>query len=52
MNSTKLFLQQLKPQHFWDVDLADWPVIIKDPDLSWEVIKKELDKKVLAFVVR
>ena len=21
MNSTKIFLQQLKPQHFWDVDI-------------------------------
>ena len=27
---------------FDDIDLADWPILLKDPDLKWDKIKKRL----------
>ncbi len=32
---------------FDDVDLADWPVMIKDPQLTWNKIKKTISDSVL-----
>ncbi len=35
---------------FDDVDLADWPELIKDPGLKWEDIKKDIEKNVLHYI--
>jgi hypothetical protein len=32
--------------YFTDVDLANWPVLLADPQLSWSTVKKELKEKV------
>ena len=34
---------------FDDVDLADWPELLKDSDLKWEDIKKDIEESVLLF---
>lgn len=34
---------------FDDVDLSDWPVLIKDPSLKWDKVKDKIIKKVLAY---
>lgn len=34
---------------FDDVDLADWPELLKDPDLKWEDIKRDIEESVLLF---
>ena len=36
--------------YFDDVDLSDWPVLVKDPDLKWNTVKKRLEKAVLDYV--
>lgn len=36
--------------YFEDIDLADWPVMIKDPDLKWTTVTKRLEKEVMDFV--
>jgi len=36
--------------YFDDVDLSDWPVIIKERDLTWEKVKTEIDIKVKDFI--
>jgi predicted nucleotidyltransferase component of viral defense system len=35
--------------YFDDVDLADWPVLIRDPELKWEEVKESIERAVLAF---
>ena len=35
--------------YFDDVDLSDWPVLLKDPDLNWSAVKKRIEKAVLAY---
>lgn len=34
---------------FEDVDLADWPVLIDNPESKWGDVKKRLEKVVLDF---
>ena len=34
---------------FEDVDLSDWPVLIKTPDLKWDNVRAKLSKEVLAY---
>jgi hypothetical protein len=36
--------------YFSDIDLADWPVMIKDPKLKWETVKQKLEKEVLRYL--
>lgn len=36
--------------YFDEVDLSDWPYLIKDPALKWEKVKKHLTSLVLAYV--
>lgn len=36
--------------YFNEVDLSDWPVMIKNPGLKWSAVKKRLDQKVLQHV--
>jgi hypothetical protein len=33
--------------YFEDVDLAEWPVIIKDPHLKWSTVKRKIEKELL-----
>jgi len=33
--------------YFNDVDLSDWPVLIKDSSLKWHTVKKHLTSLVL-----
>jgi hypothetical protein len=35
--------------YFDDVSLEDWPVLVKDPNLSWKSIKKRINESVLAY---
>jgi len=35
--------------YFEDVDLAGWPVLIKNPELKWMDVKKRIEKKVLDY---
>jgi hypothetical protein len=35
--------------YFDDVDLADWPMLLLNPKLTWDEIKKHLETKVLEF---
>jgi len=35
--------------YFNDVEESDWPVIIKDPDLKWEDVKRRIGKEVLSY---
>lgn len=35
--------------YFDDVDLSDWPVLLKDPKLAWKQVKKRIEKAVLEF---
>lgn len=35
--------------YFDDVDLADWPVLINDPNLKWKSVKNRLKNKVLEY---
>ena len=34
---------------FDDVDLSDWPMLIKAPDLEWDNVSAKLSKEVLAY---
>ncbi len=36
--------------YFEDVDLSDWPVLLKEPGLKWEDVKKKLDKTVMHYI--
>jgi hypothetical protein len=36
--------------YFDDVDLSDWPVLVKDLNLKWNSVKKRLDKAVLDYI--
>jgi len=36
--------------YFDDVDLSDWPLMVKEPKLKWNDIKKNITKKVTDFV--
>jgi Nucleotidyl transferase AbiEii toxin, Type IV TA system len=36
--------------YFNDVDLSDWPVLIKKPHLKWPVVISRIEKEVLRFV--
>jgi hypothetical protein len=38
--------------YFDEVDLADWPVLIRDPKLKWIDIQKRLEKEVLEYAHR
>jgi hypothetical protein len=35
--------------YFDDIDLSNWPVIIRDPALSWNEVKHRLEKEVLRY---
>jgi hypothetical protein len=35
--------------YFDEVDLADWPVLINNPELKWGDVKKRIEKAVLAY---
>jgi hypothetical protein len=36
--------------YFDDVDLSDWPVLIKNPRLKWAEVKKKMEKTVLNYI--
>jgi len=36
--------------YFDDVDLSDWPVMIKQPNLKWSEVKAAIEKAVLAVI--
>jgi len=36
--------------YFDDVDLADWPVLVKDPELTWNDVKKHLTAIVREYI--
>ncbi len=36
--------------YFDDADLADWPVLIKDPKLKWDRVKRKIEQKVMDYV--
>jgi hypothetical protein len=36
--------------YFDEVDLSDWPVLVKNPDLKWNEVKKRLVTKVMQYV--
>jgi len=36
--------------YFDDVDLSDWPILIKDPQLKWSQIRKRIEKAVMLYV--
>lgn len=38
--------------YFEDIDLADWPVLIENPTLTWADVKKRIEKEVLDYVHR
>jgi hypothetical protein len=35
---------------FDDVDLADWPELLKDPHLKWDDIRNDIEKNVLRYI--
>jgi hypothetical protein len=35
---------------FDDVDVADWPLLIRNPSLKWATVKKDIEKKVLHYI--
>lgn len=35
--------------YFKDVDLADWPVLIKDPRMNWAEVRKSIEKQILEY---
>ncbi len=35
--------------YFADVDLSDWPVMLKEADLRWEEVTRHIEEKVLDF---
>ena len=36
--------------YFEDVDLSDWPVMIKEPKLKWSIVKKRIIKVVADYI--
>jgi hypothetical protein len=36
--------------YFDDADLTDWPVLLTDPGLNWNDVRKKIEKDVLAYV--
>jgi len=36
--------------YFDDVDLSDWPMLIKKTSLTWTEVKKRIEKEVLNFI--
>ncbi len=36
--------------YFEDVDLSDWPVLVKNPRLKWTEVKKKLENAILNHV--
>jgi hypothetical protein len=36
--------------YFNDVDLSDWPVLLKQPDLKWDKVRKSVELAVLAHI--
>ncbi len=36
--------------YFDDVDLTDWPVLLKEKSLTWSTVKKDLEKEVLKHI--
>ena len=36
--------------YFDDVDLADWPILMKDPELKWDDVKKHLTTIVREYI--
>lgn len=34
---------------FDEVDLSDWPILIKTPGLKWETVKAKIEKRVLEY---
>ena len=36
--------------YFDDVDLADWPVLLKKPHLKWNDVKKKIGEAVLSYI--
>ena len=36
--------------YFDDVDLTDWPVLIKDPELKWETVKQRIKREVMSTI--
>jgi hypothetical protein len=38
--------------YFEEVDLADWPVMVRDPKLKWVDVKKRIEKEVLDYAHR
>jgi len=36
--------------YFDDVDLADWPILLKDSDLKWSAVKKKIIKRVKEYM--
>jgi hypothetical protein len=36
--------------YFEDVDLSDWPVLIKHPGLKWSEVRNRIEKVVLEYV--
>jgi hypothetical protein len=49
--------KQLNPAHviksliyFDDVDLAGWPVMLKDPDLKWDTVKQRIKDEVISIL--
>ena len=37
-------------QYFEDVDIADWPEMIKNKELTWDRVKKKIDQSCSAFI--
>jgi hypothetical protein len=38
--------------YFEEVDLADWPVIVRNPQLNWETVKDKIEKAVMQYIMR
>lgn len=36
--------------HYEDVDLSDWPFLLKQPTLKWDTVKKNIEQKVLQYM--
>ena len=49
-DNTSFILKSLV--YFDDVDLADWPVMIRDPKLKWSEVKNRIEKEVLEYAHR
>ena len=35
---------------FEDVDISGWPILLKNPTLTWDIVRKTLEKAVLTFL--